>query len=252
MLEKRIRTFLLKTMGLQGYLALVSDAYIRLIRLGIFRQKYPELFYLEKLVTKGNVCVDIGANVGYYSVQLSRLVGKEGRVHAIEPVPLFANIFLRNTKKFALNNITLHQTALGGENKKIQMGTPVIDGVFRHGLTRVLDENAKDNLQTFEAEMRIPDELFSGFDRIDFVKCDVEGYEVHLFPHMLNTLKKQKPVLQIEISSPENRRQLINMLKPLGYVAHGLVDSKLTKLEEPSVLNFSNSDFYFIPQQKRG
>jgi FkbM family methyltransferase len=101
--------------------------------------------------------------VGYYSVFLSKYSGETGRVYSIEPVPLFANVFLKNTFKHALNNITLYQTALGAENKKITMGTPTINGVFRHGLTKVLTDENKDtdNMQTYETDMRIPDELFA-------------------------------------------------------------------------------------------
>lgn len=246
MIEKIIRSILLKLFGLEGYLAIVSDAYLRITNWGFLKTKYPELFFLKQTIKPGFVSIDIGANVGYYSTNISKLSGSNGKVYAIEPVPLFANVFKRNAHKFALNNITLYQTALGAENKKIQMGTPVIDGVFRHGLTHVLDtENDNSKLATFEAEMKVPDELFAHITKLDFIKCDVEGYEIYLFPFLINTIQKFKPLIQIEISTAENRKTIFELLEPIGYSAFGLKDSELILLDEKSCLNYTLGDLYF-------
>ncbi len=245
MLEKKLRSLLLQWLGTESYLGLVSAAYIRLIKAGFLKRKYPELFYLSTLVKPGFICVDIGANVGYYSVFLSKYAGITGKVYAVEPVPLFANIFRKNTKKFALPNIELYQCALGAEVKEVTLGTPVLDGVFRHGLTRVLEQGETGSEQTYTAQMQIPDELFSGLPKIDFIKCDVEGYEVHLFPHMLKTLNKFKPVIQIEISSRENRRAIIDLLKPAGYKPYRLQADSLQVLDRASALDYEQGDFYF-------
>lgn len=246
MIEKVIRSILLKTFGLEGYLSIVSDAYLRITNLGFLKTKYPELFFLKKIVKPGFVSIDIGANVGYYSTNISKLSGPNGKVYAIEPVPIFANVFKRNAHKFALQNMQLFQTALGAENKKIEMGTPVIDGVFRHGLTHVLsDDNDNTALETFEAEMKIPDELFANISRLDFIKCDVEGYEIHLFPYLINTIKKFYPLIQIEISTVENRKIIYELLEPLGYYAFGLKNNELLKLSKAECLTYTLGDLYF-------
>lgn len=245
MLEKKIRSLLLKWLGTESYLGLVSSAYIRLIKAGFLKGKYPELYYLAEVVKPGFVCVDIGANVGYYSVFLSKQAGREGKVYAVEPVPLFANIFKRNVKTFALDNITLYPYALGEEVKTVTLGTPVLDGVFRHGLTRILDQTETDSSLTYEAQMQIPDELFASLPKIDFIKCDVEGYEVHLFPHMIKTLSKFKPLIQIEITGIKNRSEIIALLKPIGYRPYGLIHDKLELLEDEKALHYNGGDFYF-------
>lgn len=246
MIEKIIRNILLKTLGLEGYLSIVSDAYLRITNVGFLQKKYPELFFLKKIIQPNFVSIDIGANVGYYSTNISKLSGANGRVYAIEPVPLFANVFKRNVKKFAFNNITLYQTALGAENKKIEMGTPVIDGVFRHGLTHVLNSNNDNSaFETFEAEMKIPDELFSSIAKLDFIKCDVEGYEIFLFPHLINTITKFKPLIQIEISTKDNRQTIYVLLNSIGYNAYGLKSNQLIKLNEQETIDYTLSDLYF-------
>ncbi len=244
-MEKKLRSLLLKSLGTESYLGLVSSAYIRLISAGFLKDKYPELFYLKELVKPGFVCVDIGANVGYYSVFLSQHAGSEGRVYAIEPVPMFGNVFLRNTEKFALNNITLYRCALGSERKEVTLGTPMIDGVFRHGLTKIIENNLEENAQTYSAQMEIADQLFEPLNKIDFLKCDVEGYEVILFPQMLRTLERCKPLIQIEISSEENRNKLMKLLQPLGYKVYKLQQNALVEMNTNEALQYDKGDFYF-------
>lgn len=245
-MEKQLRALLLDTLGHRKYLALVSDVYIRLIRSGFLKKKYPELFYLSTLVKPGFVCVDIGANVGYYSVFLSKYAGHTGHVYAVEPVDLFAGIFRKNISQFGLGNITLHQTALGGERKTIQMGTPVIDGVFRHGLTKVIDDNNTDGMQTYEVPMQIPDELFASLTRFDFLKCDVEGYEVFIMPHFVKTIAKFKPTIQMEISTVENRKQIFDLFTPIGYTICKLSEGNLVALTYNDALGYEGGDFYFV------
>ncbi len=244
-MEKLLRSFLLRSLGTEPYLGLVSRVYIQLISAGFLRKKYPELFYLKELVQPGFTCVDIGANVGYYSVFLSRYAGAEGRVFAVEPVPLFANIFIKNTGRFARKNITLYQCALGAEKKKVTLSTPVIDGVFRHGLTKIVEQETDQSAQSYEAQMEVADQLFAPLQKIDFLKCDVEGYEVILFPQMLETLKRCKPLIQIEISTEENRKQLIELLQPLGYKPHGLKNNQLSVLSNEAAIQYEAGDFYF-------
>ena len=79
------------------------------------KEKYPELFYLKQLIKPGYVCLDIGANVGYYATFLSDLVGLNGKVLAVEPVPLFARILKKNLGKYRQQNTQIYPYALGSE-----------------------------------------------------------------------------------------------------------------------------------------
>jgi len=245
MLEKKLRSWLLQALGTENYLSLVSSTYIRLIANGRLKKKYPELFFLEKLVQPGFTCVDIGANVGYYSVFLSKYAGKTGHVYSVEPVPMFANVFLKNTKSFALNNITLYQVALGAEEKEITLETPVLDGVFRHGLTKVVDQASNAGGLSYTAKMVVADELFKNLNKLDFLKCDVEGYEVHLFPQMKETIQKFKPLIQIEISEEENRRKMLELFTSWNYSPFRLKDGQLISLSAQEALSYDEGDFYF-------
>src|SRR5437773_815579 len=91
-----LRKFLLALLGKKGYYIIISRIYISLTSSGFLKKKYPELFYLNKIIKPGFVCIDIGANMGYYSTFMSRLAGKDGKVFSVEPVPLFADILKLN------------------------------------------------------------------------------------------------------------------------------------------------------------
>ncbi len=244
MIEKKIRSVLLKALGIEKYLELVSSTYIRLIGLGMMKKKYPELFYLNQLIQPGFVCIDIGANVGYYAVLLSKLSGKSGHVYAVEPVPLFSRIFLKNAGKFALNNITLYQCALGSEEKEITLETPIMDGVFRHGLTKIVATQSNNAVQ-YKAQMLIPDQLFKDLTRLDYIKCDVEGYETELMPQMLQTIERFKPTIQIELSSTQNKQMIYELFAHLGYTAFVLKETTLLPLTHEAYMADNSGDYYF-------
>jgi FkbM family methyltransferase len=240
---KLIRQWLAGTLGTQNYLQLISQTYIRMVNAGFYKSKYPELFYLDHLIGKDFVCIDLGANVGYYSTRMSRLT--KGTIYAVEPVALFREVLQQNLRTFKCDNVEIYPYALGSEEKKISMGTPVVDGVFRHGLTKVMDGSEQNMGQTYEVDMKVPDVLFSDLQRLDYVKCDVEGYETFIFPHFTKTLSKFKPVIQIEISSEDNRKQIADVLLPMGYRVFGLENGELFPLSATQMLSYNGGDFYF-------
>ncbi|MDD4848859.1 MAG: FkbM family methyltransferase, partial [Bacteroidales bacterium] len=77
-----------KLLGLKKYLRLVSKVYIKQIEKGRMKEQYPEIHFLKTIINQGATCIDIGANLGYYSYFLSKYVGKAGKVYAVEPISL--------------------------------------------------------------------------------------------------------------------------------------------------------------------
>ena len=243
---KPVRKILLKVLGLTGYYSLVSRIYIFLVANGLVKKKYPEIFYLREMIKPGFYCIDIGANMGYYSYFLSKYSGHQGKVFAVEPVPLFAEILKKNISTSGYNNVELLPFALGEKNQQVKMGTPVVDGIIHHGMTRITTTERPDFVQYYDAEMRVPDELFKDLQRLDFIKCDVEGYEHYVFGNMLNLIQKFKPIIQTELSNPEGREKVKQMLNDIGYHCF-LLNQKdqLVPLEEAIGENYS-TDYYFI------
>lgn len=239
-----LRRLLFRGLGTKRYLLLVSRVYLWGVRLGLGRRRYPELFFLDELVQPGSWCVDIGANLGYYTLMLSRICGAQGRVLAVEPVPLFRDVLQSNIQTFGAENATILPFALGPDETTVRMGTPEVEGVFRHGCTRVLDSE-DDHKAVYDVEMRRPDDLFRGLERLDFIKCDVEGYETQIFRHLTDTLDRYRPVVQVEINTVENRAEMLEIMEGHGYQVYAL-QAGLTPLDEKQFLSWEGHDFYFI------
>lgn len=237
---------LARFLGVRRYLGLVSRVFLILMLSGFFRKKYPEYHFVRDHVKAGWYCIDIGANLGYFTTVISRSAGTSGLVIAVEPVKLFNEVLKSNVQSFGLKNVELYPYALGGEETEITMGTPVKEGVFRHGLTKVMESGEENLDETYRVEMKVPDDLFSDLPRLDFVKCDVEGYETAIFPHFLKVIEKHLPVLQIEISDQERRKNIWHLLKPYGYQAYGLVNNSLSLLSYDQMLSWTESDLYFV------
>ncbi|MFC6996774.1 FkbM family methyltransferase [Rufibacter roseus] len=245
---KLLRKLLVKALGFEGYLRLVSRMYLIMVGAGRGADKYPELFFLRKIIRPGYTCLDIGANLGYYSTFLSKLAGPTGKVLAVEPVPLFGRIWAENVRASGINNLTLLPYALGGENTTIEMGTPLRNGLVHHGMTKIASSANEEYAQTYQVEMRVPDELFAGLDRLDFIKCDVEGYEHQVFQHLQETIKKFKPLIQTELNGAENRQKVVAILTSLGYGVYTLTAGQTLSACAPHEIDtYEGGDFYFRP-----
>ena len=218
--------------------------------MGLLKSKYPEIFYLKQLIQPGDVCIDIGANLGYYSTQMAKSCGTKGKIIAFEPIPTFAEVFKKNTKKYP--QIQLQQVALGESSGTVKMGIPMKDGVIRHGLTKVMDEEQEKNTETaanFEVQMVPGDEVIAHHyltDQIKFIKCDVEGYEQFVIPSFEKTITKSMPIIQIELSGKENRQKVIDYLTKKGYIYKILKNNTLVEIAENDIFGV-DSDFYFVP-----
>ncbi len=246
---KLIRKILVKLFGLKGYLKLVSRIYIRMISLGMKKEKYHELHFIKSIVKEGNTVLDIGANLGYYSFFMAERVGGSGKLLAVEPIPLFADIWKKNMAKHKAKSINLFNCALGNEAKEsVKMSIPIVDGVVRHGLTKVSEEGDGDEVFiSYDVPMYVGDALVAeqNIDQLDFVKCDVEGFEQFVIPSLNKTIDKFKPVFQIELSGEENRQNVVDYLVKKDYQIFILKNHLLKSIQKSDIFSV-NQDFYFI------
>ncbi len=240
---KYLRKILFKIFGIKLYLRLVSNLYLKMVNLGFFKNQHAEIHYLKSIIKPGFACIDIGANLGYYSYFMAKYCGKQGQVYAVEPVGLFTEILKKNTSKF--KNITIYPYALGAENCIVKMAIPFIDGVLHHGMTKISKTENSGKIIYFEAEMCVPDKLFSDLERLDFLKIDVEGYENIVLTNMKNILQKFYPLIQCELSGELNRRSTVNFLKSLGFKPFILKNQELVPIA-PEEIALWEKDFYFL------
>jgi len=247
-IEKKIKKILFKHLSLKQYFTLVSKSFFLLYKLGVLKNNslYKYHYFLKNIINNDDIIIDIGANLGYYSVLFSKWVGQKGFVYAVEPISQVREVFQNNVGK--RKNIKLIPYALGSENKKIRMGnnTRMKTGVMATGSHFVLEENAK-AIDEFTAKMKKGSELFSGLEKLDFIKCDVEGYETVIIPEMKNIIIKHKPIMLIE-TRIEKRDFILNFLLNIGFYGFVLEDKKLFRAEE--VEEKIEDDILFIHKDK--
>ncbi|HEY2326945.1 MAG TPA: FkbM family methyltransferase [Gaiellaceae bacterium] len=116
-------------------------------------------------VRPGMTVIDVGANIGFHSVVLSRLVGSSGRVHAFEPMPVTLELLNANLWRHGCANVTVHPQALSDRG-----GTAMLEP----------DPNGRSGAHLSESgflvELGMLDSAFPD-QRVDVMKVDVEGAE---------------------------------------------------------------------------
>lgn len=187
-----------------------------------FEEHFQELF--KKHVKPGSIALDIGGHIGTHSLYLSRIVGDKGQVHVFEPqkkifCELVINMHLNNCA-----NVKSYHNALGAEEKWIEMFIP--EEEWTKNYSNVLNEGhgtvteISENTNGDRAKMLKLDNF--NFNNLSFIKMDVEGFEMEVIKGGLETIKRNKPVMIIEIFQNDEKMKKLETLENLGYVYSSL------------------------------
>lgn len=246
-----VRRLAFKVLGMRNYLRLVQKGFFFSYNLGTLKDKkeYEYHYFVAKLINEGDTVVDIGANLGYYSKLFSKWVGDKGKVYSVEPIAIYNDVFRKETKD--CKNITLLSYALGAEEKAIELVTSPAAGYLRTGLPHVYDKQRDGKIEDqkfrFEAKMTIPDKLFKDIESIDYVKCDVEGFEYIVLQNMKETIERAKPTLQIELWG-QNETLVLDLMTSHNYSAYKLktLNDGTKKLSSEAQVLSQSGDYIFI------
>jgi FkbM family methyltransferase len=162
------------------------------------------------LIPRGGVFLDVGAHVGHYSIRASRIASK---VIAIEPNPDTAQRLRENIALNDIGNITLLQIAAWDEGAALSLFSP--NNARRDGSTRVLPQEGEVMVQGRPLDAPLGHE-----ERIDVIKLDVEGADLHALRGMRKLIAKHRPVLFIEdhsIYDYYKKEDLAQLVVDLGY-----------------------------------
>lgn len=137
--------------------------------------------FFEETVTRGQVVVDVGANQGVFTLLFSRLVGREGRVLALEPEPRLFAALDENCRRNGADNVTRRQMAAGETQGRGRLQR----GRFNRG----------DNRMTGAAKDSVPVDIVSldgllPSEAVSLVKIDVQGYELNVVKGMQGILDR--------------------------------------------------------------
>ncbi len=246
-----LRKILLSLLGEKRYLSLLAFSFQQLYKTGKLGDDYQDIYFLKQIIREGDICADIGAHLGYYTVELSRLVKSSGRVFAVEPMSKFHDTLQNLLKKKNINNVQLYQLALGGKTEYVEMGIPKVNNVKKFAYARVMQQSGLQFVESEKVKNESGDHLFENLPRLDFIKCDVEGLEVPVFMSMMKTIAKHQPVILCELFDKNERIKLFEMLSPLGYRVYYLQNKTMHALDVYGDIKPISHNHYFIPASHR-
>ena len=169
--------------------------------------------------TRSNmIALDVGADIGYYTVQFSRLVGPQGKVIAFEPIPEARNRLAHNISINQCSNILVSEYALGNQEGSVFLEDPLNKSRINLDKITPSDRDIKITIKRMDDLIR---EM--GLESIDLVKIDVEGAEHEVLLGMEQALRRHRPILIVEVHNQflplfgSSSEKLLSWLSSLGY-----------------------------------
>ena len=256
--RKIVKTLLVSFPRLREYLqtiAMAKDIYTNNWAIN----NEPEIFWIKSILNSGDIAIDVGANYGLYTYNLSKAVGDNGFVYAFEPIPYTFSCLTRITKLFRLKNVEIINKGCSDSEGKIKFSIPLQkNGTISAGLAFIdMDEKKRSirlnmgeysDIVTIESEIIKIDDL--DYKKVSFMKVDVEGAELMVLKGAINTIKNSRPIIMIEIedrwikSYDIKRKDISSFFSDINYQTHYLAEDRLVKCD----INFTKSNnFIFLP-----
>jgi len=219
---------------------------------GTFEAKETE--FVRNFIRAGQICFDIGASFGWYTILLSQSVGYDGQVHAFEPLPQAVEILENNVRLNGCKNVTVNRIALDETSGEKELYLPDIgvSGSFRlHEYTKAF--------QVFKCpSLRLDDYCRKkGIRDVDFIKADIEGAEWQMLKGATEILQNNQPVLLLEVQKKSTSlfgyqpADLFDWLSNFGYATHYCdSDGQLVPVEN-SQETLPDYNFFFLPRDRR-
>jgi len=152
-----------------------------------------ETHWFVKSMRPGDVVIDAGANVGYYTILASKLVGPTGRVFAFEPDPTAFELLQRNIRANGADNVVAEQKALSNANTTLEL---FIAGENK-GDDRIYQPEGENRPSVKVPAVRLDDYLRGKVAHVDFVKMDTQGAEGVIVEGMEETIRANPQMAMI-------------------------------------------------------
>ncbi|PIS06083.1 MAG: hypothetical protein COT80_02605 [Candidatus Buchananbacteria bacterium CG10_big_fil_rev_8_21_14_0_10_33_19] len=208
MIRTQIKKLIIACVNIQAKIQnfFFPDSFIWKWKLSYLFEYYEHetTLFLKRNIKPGMVVVDVGANIGYYTRLLSRLVGEEGTVYAFEADVENFSILQKNTRH--LKNVYVYNTAVSDKVGQVSF-YHIIGATGTHSL--LPSENSE--------ERKVPSISLDSFfankeDKPELIKVDVEGAEPSVFKGMQKVLKSC-PTVIFEYQPKENTPFLESIIK---------------------------------------
>lgn len=255
----KVRAALPETTGGGGVTLLLQKDCERMTPLEILNFRHYERLdsaMIFELVRDGDIVLDIGGNIGYYSIALAK--ARNATIHAFEPIEstykqLVANVYYNGVQdRVRINNFGLF-------DKSGELTFYVYKQDFGNASAAIMHEEKENEKIVCKVEQLDEYVKAQGVERIDFIKLDVEGAEIFALKGGLKSIEKHKPILFVEMLRKwaakygYHPNEIIGMLEQVGYICCFAceLDSalRLTRLETMTDQT-QETNFFFLHKEK--
>ena len=216
---------------------------------------------LCRFLKKGSVFVDVGTNIGFFSLLASRIVSEEGKVFSFEPIP---HCVRQLEKSISINknihNIKIFPFACSAEegSSKIYLHPGNIGG---SSLSDTIGKSEA-SVPRQELDVRVVqmDSILGEEAHIDVIKIDVEGMEYDVLRGAQNILKKYRPVLVVEYSpffyekiESGLSKTFVDFINEHRYIFFDITENKIIDITDTTkrLLDMGRqSDIVFLPEER--
>ncbi len=234
--KTRIQTWLAKRLRGKNFFTVVNLPGGEVIRLYLddwipFRVFITGAYDFEALVEthmlqqikKGMQILDIGANIGYYTIQFSSRVGNMGQVHAFEPIEYNHKLLSQNVELNSLTNVVCNRLALSSKAGQQKIFFNASDNTGMSSFAQLSSQATAEVVTVTTVDQYLQSRAITA---VDLIKIDVEGAELLVLQGAEQTLSQQNgPLLYIEINSYTLAEQnvtpiaIIEFLETFDYVS---------------------------------
>lgn len=203
--------------------------------------------YVHSAVKSGDTALDIGAHKGGYLYFMQTLVGSSGKVFAFEPQSNLNKYINKIKQLFNWDNVTIEHLALSDSAGSVTLFIPAgtNDKSSSPGAT-IVEQKDRANIGATETVTTETLDAYCARKSIkpDFLKIDVEGNELRVFQGGIETLKKHKPKIIVEIEQrhvgQEKVLETFRFMEELGYQGRFIHDTDYKQLSSFSFDQYQN------------
>jgi FkbM family methyltransferase len=196
----------------------------------------PEYHLLPGLLAPGDWCIDVGANVGDYTLRMSELVGAAGRVIAVEPMQSELEVLANNVRVSPFANVTLLGIAASDHQHIAYLQVPAWrDGQLPNAYEAHITAAPSDL-----SVLCLPLDSLALEHPVALIKVDAEGWDDHALAGMARLIERDRPHLIVETVGAETQA----WLESLGYRPEKSPGSPNTLFRKPMAAGIAEEPSY--------
>lgn len=221
--------------------------------LNFFDYEKEESTMMENLVADGDNYFDVGANIGWYSINIA-VSRRNARVFAFEPIPTTYADLQTNLALNASANVQAFNFGFSDRAGEF----PFYYYPEGSGNASAVNLTGRSDVQTFQCKVRTLDDFTAETGhRVDFIKCDVEGAELLVFKGGIETIKRDKPVVLSEILRKwsakfnYNPNEIFALFRAIGYNVYTAQGGRLVPFGDMDDNTIPTNYFFLHPEKHR-